>query len=199
MNEMNEVFETLSTVSEKEKLNQGQIIVYVRMLRHWHKLGYPKKFTMTGKEFAASENRGDVSNAQSHIRALESKGLIRRKNIAYNNVGNTEYVIVRTALPITKKEKKGHEEVIKYLNEKLNRKFSLKTPAYKKLIYARMKEGYSVEDIKSVIDKKGKEWSGTEYEKYLNPNTLFSSSHFDVYLNQSESAPKAQNKGGKYI
>lgn len=199
MNEMNEAFETLSKVSEENRLNQGQIMVYLRMLRHWHKLGYPDKFNMEGKLLANTDWRGDIANARGYVRELEAKGLIKRKNIAYNNIGNTDYIIVRTKLPVTKKQKEEHREVMEYLNERLGRRFSLKTKSYKSKIYARITEGYTVDDLKHVVDKKAKEWVGTEFEKYLNPDTLFSASHFDVYLNQADSSPRQISKGGRYI
>ena len=42
-----------------------------------------------------------------------------------------------------------------------------------------------MEDFKLVIDKKCKEWIGTEFEKYLTPETLFRPSNFEKYLNQN--------------
>lgn len=60
-------------------------------------------------------------------------------------------------------------------------------PSNLKFINARLKESYSFEDFKTVIDYKCKEWSGTKFEKYLVPKTLFCPSHFDTYLTQAES------------
>lgn len=48
-----------------------------------------------------------------------------------------------------------------------------------------MNEGFSVEDFKTVIDKKYNDWKGTEWEKYLRPETLFGAK-FESYLNQKE-------------
>lgn len=199
MNEMNEAFETLKSVSEENKITVGEITVYMRMLREWHRLGYPRKFHMMGKELSGSDYKGDISNAQGYVRDLERKGLIKRRDIAYNNVGQTKYIIVRKKIATTKKEKKDHEQVIRYLNERTGRRFSLKTKAYKAKIYARLSEGYTIDDMKTVIDKKVAEWKGTEYEKYLSPTTLFSPSHFDVYLNQADITPTEVKRGGKYI
>ncbi|MGP4182918.1 conserved phage C-terminal domain-containing protein, partial [Streptococcus agalactiae] len=39
-------------------------------------------------------------------------------------------------------------------------------------------------DFKHVIDTTVKDWSGTKYEKYLRPETLFGSK-FEGYLNQA--------------
>ena len=47
----------------------------------------------------------------------------------------------------------------------------------------RLKEGYTIDDFKTVIDKKVSGWLGTEFEQYLTPQTLFGSK-FEKYLNQ---------------
>ena len=41
-----------------------------------------------------------------------------------------------------------------------------------------------LDDFKSVIDKKSKEWLGTNMERYLRPDTLFGTK-FESYLNQN--------------
>lgn len=69
-------------------------------------------------------------------------------------------------------------EVISYLNEKTGKSFKT-APGLK----TRFKEGYTVDDCKKVIDIKCAEWAGTEQEKYLRPQTLFSNK-FDSYVNQ---------------
>jgi phage replication O-like protein O len=74
----------------------------------------------------------------------------------------------------------GTEEVMAYLNEKMHAK--LREPHD---LPARLKDGYTVEDCKKVIDIKYAEWHGGEHEKYIRPSTLFRKGHFDEYLNQS--------------
>lgn len=72
------------------------------------------------------------------------------------------------------------EEVICYLNEKLNRSFK-STDSVRKHIGARHKDGYELEDFKKVIDSKYREWIGNEsMKKYLRPSTLFGTK-FDEY------------------
>lgn len=83
---------------------------------------------------------------------------------------------------------KSHFEIIEYLNLKTGSKFKPTTKPYVQAIRSRLKEGYTVEDFKTVIDKKCREWKGTKLEKYLTPKTLFAPSHFDTYLNSNEMA-----------
>ena len=78
---------------------------------------------------------------------------------------------------------KPHVEIIEYLNSKTGSKFKPSTKPYIVAIQARLKEGYTVDDFKTVIKKKCEEWAGTKMEKYLTPKTLFAPSHFDQYLN----------------
>lgn len=83
---------------------------------------------------------------------------------------------------------KSHIEIIEYLNVKTGSKFKATTKPYIQAIRSRLKEGYTVDDFKTVIDKKCREWKGTKLEKYLTPKTLFAPSHFDTYLNSNEIA-----------
>ena len=83
---------------------------------------------------------------------------------------------------------KSHFEIIEYLNIKTGSKFKATTKSYIQAIRSRLKEGYTVDDFKTVIDKKCREWQGTKLEKYLTPKTLFAPSHFDTYLNSNEMA-----------
>ena len=83
---------------------------------------------------------------------------------------------------------KSHFEIIEYLNLKTGSKFKPTTKPYIQAIRSRLKEGYTVDDFKTVIDKKCNEWKGTKLEKYLTPKTLFAPSHFDTYLNGNETA-----------
>ena len=83
--------------------------------------------------------------------------------------------------------------VIDYLNEKTERtgkeKYSSTSPKTQTLIKARLREKYELEDFKIVIDKKCKEWLGTDMEKYLRPETLFGNK-FESYLKQKTTTTK---------
>lgn len=74
--------------------------------------------------------------------------------------------------------------IIAHLNKITGKKFRPDSVETIKNINARLKENYSEDDFKTVIEKKAQEWTGTEYERYLTPDTLFGKK-FDKYLNQS--------------
>lgn len=90
--------------------------------------------------------------------------------------------------------------VIDYLNKKASTNYRATTKNTQSFINARVKEGYTVEDFKKVIDSKSREWLGTDFEKYLRPATLFGTK-FENYLNEANKktpiAVGAENKNIK--
>jgi len=76
-----------------------------------------------------------------------------------------------------------YSQVIDYLNSKAGKSFKHTTKKTQDLIKARLADGFKKEEFFRVIDNKVKEWQGTEYEKYLRPETLFGNK-FEGYLNQ---------------
>lgn len=81
--------------------------------------------------------------------------------------------------------------IIDYLNEKLGTNYKPNATKNKKVINARLNEGYTLDDFKRVIDNKYLDWiSDPKMVKYLRPETLFGTK-FDGYLNeQSTQLPK---------
>lgn len=89
-----------------------------------------------------------------------------------------------------------YKDVIDYLNEICNTKYRHTTSKTQSLIKARKKEGFTLEDFKQVIDNKFETWEGTEYEKYLRPETLFGTK-FESYLNEQRKKKEATSKSSK--
>lgn len=75
-----------------------------------------------------------------------------------------------------------YTEIIDYLNRKAGTAYKATTKKTQSCINARLAEGFTVDDFKIVIDKKVIEWTGTEWEKFLRPETLFGTK-FESYLN----------------
>lgn len=92
---------------------------------------------------------------------------------------------------VSSKYKEQVSEVLSYLNNLLNKNFKETASSNITPIVARLREGYSVEDFKRVIDTKYAQWIGSEWEKYLRPKTLFADK-FDGYLN--ECPPKSREE-----
>lgn len=89
------------------------------------------------------------------------------------------------------------KQVIDYLNEKCNTNYKSSANYVQKHISARMSDGnVDFEDYKHVIDIKYSQWKGTNYEKYLRPQTLFGTK-FDSYLNEYYMKNKINKKAEK--
>ena len=85
------------------------------------------------------------------------------------------------------------KEIIDYLNLVTNSKYKYTTSSTKRLINARLNEGFSVNDFKQVIDTKNAQWSNdNKMKEYLRPETLFGSK-FESYLNQKNNTVKISN------
>ena len=76
-----------------------------------------------------------------------------------------------------------YSRIIEYLNSKTGKAYKSTTKKTQSLIKSRLDEGFNEEEFFKVIDNKVAEWKGTEYEKYLRPETLFGNK-FEGYLNQ---------------
>lgn len=109
---------------------------------------------------------GTVNNTVSELEILQT-----------NKTDNNEIDNNNNKLSICK-------EIISYLNLKAKKNFKVNTASHQKFIKARLKEGYVLEDFKKVVDIMVAKWKGTEYEQYLQPQTLFGNK-MDNYLNQS--------------
>ena len=109
-----------------------------------------------------------------------------------NDIDNDIDIVIDNSLGIEEirerereEEKRLIHEIILYLNSKLGTRYQATADYINKHIRARLAEGFTVEDFKTVIDKKHREWSGTEMAKFLRPETLFGTK-FMTYLNQPD-------------
>lgn len=85
-------------------------------------------------------------------------------------------------------------EIVDYMNQKLGTHYKPKSQSTQKHIVARLKEGFTFEDFKTVIDKKSDQWLNSEMAKYLRPETLFGTK-FEGYLNEKiKETPKMPDR-----
>lgn len=89
-------------------------------------------------------------------------------------------------------------DIVEYLNAKTGKSFKASSAKTKTVINARLKEGFTLDDFKVVIDKKCDEWLGDpKMEQYLRPETLFGTK-FEGYLQQKGSSNgRSKNDMGK--
>ena len=90
------------------------------------------------------------------------------------------------------------KEIVQYLNDRCGTRYRYQTKGTREHINARLKEGYTVDDFKAVIDKKFEEWHGTDMEKFLRPETLFAGK-FESYRNQKNVEKKCQSQAAQML
>lgn len=111
------------------------------------------------------------------------------KNVKENNINISSNInITRLSNNINLNNtniKEIYKEIIEYLNHKAGTNYRVNSSTNEKLVSARLKDGYTLEDFKTVIDKKCAEWvNDSRMCKYLRPSTLFNATKFEEYLGQ---------------
>ena len=146
------------------------------------------------------QNKKTISNSCPTEIEKENRVNSKSNNLYLDNIlsGNPDYNfptwLEETAIKDLEKTK--HKELwlpIAYLNQVANKRYKF-VDKTKRLLLARFKEGYTLEDFKQVIDIKTAEWKDSpEFSKYLRPETLFGSK-FDGYLNQKPKIIKGKSE-----
>ena len=102
--------------------------------------------------------------------------------------------------PIPKPSKKvqvspeDHKGIIEHLNDKTGKSFKSTSQATRRLIQARINEGFSIDDCHRVIENQTKKWlTDPAMMEYLRPSTLFSPK-FESYLQNGNTIPAAKSK-----
>ena len=166
------------------------------------------------KRFKEAGYIEDIANGKGTKGKETRVRLTMRQQLFNNNVtniseqlqqveGDSQQQSNNNVTTLSKKKEKDnniYSLVIDYLNKKANTNYRPTTKNTQSFINARLKEGYTVEDFKKVIDSKSKEWLNTDFEKYLRPATLFGTK-FENYLNEANkktpTAIGAENKNIK--
>lgn len=147
----------------------------------------------------AYERKKERDRLYQEERRAKQRALIEKSSDKSSE--RTSYVAVSDIDKEEDKEKDNniyvpYKEIISYLNEKTGKKLRWDVKSNQKEIKARFNEGYTLDDFKTVIDKKYNEWDRKPTKEelqrgikdmriYLRPKTLFGS-NFDVYLNQEQ-------------
>ena len=146
------------------------------------------------------QDSGTVSNSRPTEIEKENRVNNKSNNLYLDNIlsGNPDFTFPIWLDETVRKdlEKTKHKELwipIAYLNQVANKRYKF-VDKTKRLLLARFKEGYTLEDFKQVIDIKTAEWKDSpEFSKYLRPETLFGSK-FDGYLNQKPKTIKGKSE-----
>jgi len=118
---------------------------------------------------------GYQDNGNQNRKPVETKLKPKEKQIETNNNDNKE----------NKENKEIIKEIIDYLNLKSGKKFKDNSKNTISIITARLKEKFTLDDFKKVIDIKSTKWKDdAKMNEYLSPETLFSTK-FESYLNET--------------
>lgn len=148
-------------------------------------------------EWEYSENRG-MTNNKGKLLAFKfiAVDIPVKKQIQEPTKANTikdTFSTVKKEAPKKEKEAQDNSAVIKeiidYLNEKAGTKFRYNSKETVRHINARIKEGYTLEDFKHVIDVKVYKWKkDPEMSAYIRPQTLFGTK-MENYVNEKITKP----------
>lgn len=160
-------------------LNDKQTKIFNNLRRPLEK---SKKRSKCGSITKSNENQEEIKTKSNENQKENESKTHQDVNVIVNVNDNVDVNVNK----ITLAEIKG---IIEYLNIKSNSHYKYSTDKTQTLIKARIKDGFTLDDFKIVIDKKCEEWLGTDFEKFLRPETLFSNK-FEGYLNQKITAKK---------
>lgn len=184
-----------STDDLKLLIAKGYVISFdsgIIVIRHWKMNNYIQKdrynktiYQDEAKKLSLTNNvyNSDTDCIQTVYTGKDRIGKDSKDNISCR-ASSTAY-------------KEEIASIIDYLNEKAGTEYRPSTVNTQKHISARLKEGYSVADFHTVIDSKAAEWRGTDYAKFLRPDTLFGSK-FESYLNAAAAGAREKNKQIEY-
>lgn len=148
----------------------------------------PNEFTLEG----TLKLMGTESESAERVRKFREKNesiklnnnLLQCNNdVTSRNVEIEIEIEKRDREDIEKKENIFYKELLSFFNEKTKKSF-LDIPYTDKLrIASLIKQGFILDDLKTVIRLKSEEWINTSYAKFLTFKTLFGDK-FQNYLNQ---------------
>ena len=174
------VYRTLKDLQEKglieyKKVGKKDVIRLTEKGKEWNmKLGF---------ESDLEPKFGNKSEKTRNEIRKNSDSNPTNNNINNNNINNNNI----------------YSLVIDYFNKKTGKKYRANTKDIQKLIKARIKEEYTIEDFYKVIDNKVKTWlHDKKMSYYLRPKTLFAGDNFQNYLNESEGENAGSEKTGGF-
>ncbi len=191
---------------------------YEILIINWYKFNWsssPKLKTYIEKVLPSIKTERFKRYITDLLKEIDEYG-IDRVSIGYrypsntnsnsNSITNTLSINSNKKINQTKKNKETsnyYKEIIDFLNEKINARYKYSSKATQEKIKARLNEGFTVEDFKTVISKKVDDWFYDEKMcRYLRPETLFGTK-FESYLNEKKADKvrtweKRDTKGGRF-
>lgn len=125
------------------------------------------------------------TNEQDPIAQKSKENITSINNINISDKDNSES---------NNKNRFNYSKLINSINEAANTNFR-NSSNNRKLIHARLADGYTEEELIKVIKFKANQWKDNEkMKKYIVLTTLLRPSNFDKYIQEVESTPEPQKK-----
>ncbi|UBH16377.1 conserved phage C-terminal domain-containing protein [Macrococcus armenti] len=164
---------------ENGRLNGYEYIVFER----------PQENHQSGKTNIGKTNVGKTNIGKSNT---------TNNNITNNNnTNNNRTIILSDSDESNFAFMNQCEAIVNHLNLKTNSNYRFKAEKTKRLIKARMNDGFTVDDFKAVIDYQASLWLHNDMAKYLRPETLFGTK-FEGYLNSAHRSGIQQANNNPY-
>lgn len=163
---------SIRKLKEKWKWSNTKVTTFLKMLKDDGMIDYKSDTKKTLITIINYDNYQDTEKKKRHKNATETPRKRHESTQTIINNNDNNY------------NNKDIVEIVDYLNQVCNTKYLPSSKKTQSLINARLNESFTVDDFKTVIDKKYKEWSQDEkMNKFLRPETLFGTK-FESYLNQ---------------
>lgn len=109
--------------------------------------------------------------------------------VPINGIGHVEPAAKANGVPRGKELTEVCAEVLGLLNQRAGRDFKPTTEEYRRLIKARLAQGYTKDDLALVVIGQAAKWAGDEkMAEYLRPDTLFAKSNCRKYHDAAREA-----------
>lgn len=178
MIERGQLFTSSLSLSERWGWSRGKVERFLKQLENdqmMERKRTPNGQLLTLVNYSVYQDMGTTNGHQTDSRRT-SNGQPTDTNNNVNNVNNEN----------KNKYTDQIAQIFDYLNQKTGRHYTGRSEAQRKFIIARLKEGYTLEEFKRVIDNKTAAWlNDPERSVYLRPETLFGTK-FETYLNDTE-------------
>lgn len=143
-----------------------------------------RKIYPVSTPIAQKSNRYST-NDQDPIAQKSKENITSINNINISDKDNSES---------NNKNRFNYSKLINSINEAANTNFR-NSSNNRKLIHARLADGYTEEELIKVIKFKANQWKNNEkMKKYIVLTTLLRPSNFDKYIQEVESTPEPQKK-----
>lgn len=157
----------------------------VVVIKHWYIHNYIRKDTYNETPYKEQKDLLEFDENKSYRLRSETERLLTvdepLTQVRLGKVSKGKDKDILSGNP----DSESVKEIIDYLNSAIGTRYTTRSKSTNAKIKARLNEGHTIEDFKTVIDNKSAQWKNdAKMRTYLRPETLFAAEHFESYLNE---------------